>query len=63
MPLTRPWDARFLPHPPPGERVYLDQVEGRVQVRLASGWDGEPIPGMSPERLQQVNTPEIRRVR
>jgi hypothetical protein len=63
LPLDQVWDARFLPHPPPDQRVYLDQVEDHVRTRLITGWDGQPIPGMSPDRLQQVNSPEYRRVR
>lgn len=55
-----PFDARFLPHPAPEDRVYLDDLRNQVQDRLDLGWDGQPIPGLSPERLQQINTLERR---
>lgn len=54
------FDARFLPHPPLERREYLDQVVERVQERLDHGWDGQPIPGLTEQRLQTINTPERR---
>lgn len=56
------FDARFLPHPADDERVYLADLEQRVEARLAAGWDGQPIPGLAPERLQIINTPAFRRI-
>lgn len=55
------YDHRFLPNPPVGKRVYLDELIDRVETRLDAGWDGQPIPGVSRERLQKVNTLEWRR--
>jgi hypothetical protein len=49
------FDARFLPHPDPEYRLYLDELRQRVADQLAVGWDGEPIMGISFDRLQQVN--------
>lgn len=57
------YDARFLPHAPAGDRFDLDTLLGTIQARVARGWDGQPIPGLSPERLRQINTPEARSVR
>lgn len=57
------YDARFLPHAPIGERLELREVVATIQDRVARGWDGQPIPGLSPERLRQINTPEARSVR
>lgn len=54
------FDARFLPHPAPEDRVYLDDLRERVADRLDAGWDGQPIPGLSAERLQLLNTPAVR---
>ncbi len=55
------YDARFLPHPAPENRLYLDDLEARIEARLDTGWDGKPIPGLSPERLEQINTRARRR--
>jgi hypothetical protein len=55
-----PYDARFLPHPEPAERVYLDDLRTQVESRLAVGWDGQPIPGANTVKLEAVNTPERR---
>lgn len=56
---TVPWDqrfdARFVPNPPVAERVSVTSFEQRVQARVAAGWDGTPIPGMSPVKLRQIN--------
>lgn len=56
MSKSTPYDARFLPHPAPEDRVYLDDLREQVQHRLDLGWDGQPIPGITAERLQQINT-------
>lgn len=57
---TESYDHRFLPHPPADQRIYLDSLREQVQRRLDVGWDGQPVPGLSRERLQQVNTLERR---
>lgn len=54
------FDHRFLAHPPEEERVYLDEVLDRVETRLDGGWGGEPVPGIAPEKLREINTPERR---
>lgn len=55
------YDARFLPHPVASERVYVDDLEARIDTRLDAGWDGVAIPGLSADRLRAVNTPERRK--
>ncbi len=50
------FDHRFLPHPAPEHRLYVDDLRERVQQQLDTGWNGQPIPGISLERLQQLNT-------
>lgn len=57
------FDHRFIPHPPQERRVYLSDMVERVEKRLASGWDGVHIPGISDEDLAEINTPERRHVR
>lgn len=54
------FDARFIPHPSPADRVYLDDLLAQVHDRLDRGWDGQPIPGISPEKLETINTLERR---
>lgn len=51
----RDFDARFLPHPAPADRISMENLGARVERRVESGWDGKPIPGISPERLRQIN--------
>lgn len=50
------YDARFIPFPPVAERVTLRTFEARVRARVAAGWDGKPIPGISAEQLRAINT-------
>lgn len=52
----RYYDHRFLPHPPADQRIYLSDVEDIVNARVVQGWDGQPIPGTSLERLERINT-------
>lgn len=59
-PTGQTFDARFLPHPAPEKRVYLDTLLERVEARLDAGWDGKAIPGISAERLQTINTADRR---
>ena len=57
-PSSRPgwkFDHRFLRHPSPEDRVYVDVLRSQVLARLDEGWDGEPIPGISNERLAEIN--------
>ena len=55
VPYTKPYDARFIPHPPVEERIHLSDLEAAVLQRVGIGWDGQPIPGMSADRLRQIN--------
>jgi len=54
------YDGRFLPPPPEGSRVYLDDVIDTVETHLDAGWDGQAIPGISADKLVKINTPERR---
>lgn len=55
------FDARFIPHVQPEDRLYLNDLVNRIESRLDTGWDGKPIPGLSAERLQTINTRERRK--
>jgi len=54
------YDARFLPHPAPEDRQYLSQLRQQVSDRLAKPWDGQPIPGIDPDHLREINAVERR---
>jgi hypothetical protein len=49
------YDHRFIPHPDPAARVFLSDVVGLVETRVEQGWDGEPIPGKSQQRLLEMH--------
>ncbi len=55
VPQDQPYDARFIPHPPAHLRTSFESVEGQIRARVALGWDGQPIPGISAERLRSIN--------
>src|SRR5262245_3132716 len=52
-----PYDARFLPHPAPESRLYLDDLRSRVVARLSQPWDGAALPGIDHARLAEINAP------
>jgi len=56
---TVPWgqayDARFVPNPPADQRLGLEDLRSTVRARVAAGWDGKAIPGVSPQKLRQIN--------
>ncbi len=49
------YDARFLPLPPAAQQVTLQAMENSVRTRATLGWDGQPIPGISNDRLRTIN--------
>jgi hypothetical protein len=49
------YDHNFIPHPAVADRVYVADLETQVQNRVATGWDGQPIPGASDTRLREIN--------
>jgi len=51
----RPYDHRFIPHPPIQNRVYLSDFKTRVFDQLDRGWDGKSIPGADSAKLRQIN--------
>ncbi len=55
MPFGVEYDARFLPLPKNGTQLRLSDLEDQVRERVESGWDGNPIPGASQERLARIN--------
>ena len=56
VPYAQNFDARFIPHPPAAERIRMEEMEAFVLNRVAVGWDGQPIPGISQERLREINS-------
>ncbi len=54
------YDARFLPHPQMAYREDLDGMIERIRARVAEGWDGHAIPGLSSDRLTEINQLERR---
>lgn len=54
-PLEREYDPRFLPLPAEADRLPVADLEAAIAARVRAGWDGEPIPGTSLERLARVN--------
>lgn len=49
------FDHRFIPHPKPEHRVYFNDMVDRIEARVAEGWDGKPVPGVSMEKLREIN--------
>jgi len=54
LPSDQPYDARFLPLPPTDQRIAATDFEASVSARVTHGWDGQPIPGTSLERLRAI---------
>jgi hypothetical protein len=59
---TSTFDHRFIPHPTPVQRFYLDDLRQTVSETMATGWMGQEIPGLSPLQLEQRNTSVRRRL-
>jgi len=57
------YDGQYLPHPSAERRVYLDDLVEGIEAHLAIGWDGNPIPGLTEDKLRAINTPERRSAR
>jgi hypothetical protein len=55
LPSDKPYDARFLPLPPADQRIAATDFERTVTARVTQGWDGQPIPGASNERLRAID--------
>lgn len=55
VPYTQVYDARFIPNPAPALRLSLASVQEQIEDRVALGWDGQPIPGATPEHLRAIN--------
>lgn len=55
QPLDRPYDHRFIPLPSAEQRVLFEDFVQQVEDRVELGWDGQPIPGISPDKLMLRN--------
>jgi hypothetical protein len=53
----RDFDHRFIPLPPEKQRMSVDMFESQIEAYVLDGWDGQPIPGVSLEKLEAINTP------
>lgn len=51
----RDFDHRFIPLPPKKNRVPAEDFEQKIQEAVDNGWDGQPIPGVSLEKLERIN--------
>ena len=49
------YDGRFAPLPPAEGRVTLETLEQSIEASVAQGWDGAVVPGVSLERLREIN--------
>ncbi len=56
------YDHRFIPAPDMEHRIYLEDLLNVVETRLQTGWDGQPIPGISPTELTRINSIDRRRI-
>lgn len=58
----RAYDHRFIPLPPAHKMLFLSDFEQSIAERIELGWDGQPIPGASNERLRTINRlqPEVK---
>ena len=54
----RTFDHRFIPLPQKSKRVRASDFEAQVKRRVAAGWDGKSIPGISDEELKQKSSPQ-----
>ena len=53
----RTFDHRFIPLPEKSRRVRAVDFEAQIKQRVAAGWDGKSIPGISDEELRQKSAP------
>ena len=51
----RDFDHRFIPLPPKKNRVSTEEFEQTIDEAVDNGWDGQPIPGVSLEKLERIN--------
>ena len=56
---ARAYDHRFIPLPSAAERRFLNDFVDDIEARVQAGWDGQPIPGTSNERLERINRKEV----
>ena len=59
VPYEKAYDARFIPAPPIAERVAFESFEQQILDQVALGWDGQPIPGISADRLRTINPLQV----
>ena len=52
---SQKFDHRFIPLPQKQDRISTEIFEDQIWSGLDNGWDGNPIPGVSSEKLQRIN--------
>ncbi|MEL6348044.1 MAG: hypothetical protein AAFV53_33360 [Myxococcota bacterium] len=55
VPVRMDYDHRFLPLPAEADRVEIYDFEDQIRERMLLGWDGNPIPGVSNEKLRRIS--------
>ena len=53
---TTDFDHRFIPLPAEADRVNTIDFEEHILTRVQTSWDGQPIPVVSTEKLERINT-------
>ena len=53
----RNFDHRFIPLPPEKQRMPISVFEEQIETFVQDGWDGQAIPGVSLEKLKEINQP------
>ena len=56
---AKAYDHRFIPLPNAADRRFLTDFVHDIETRVEAGWDGQPIPGTSNERLERINRKEV----
>ena len=59
---SQKFDHRFIPLPPKNNRVPTQMFEEQIWTGIENGWDGNPIPGVSSEKLQRINSVQHKKV-
>ena len=53
---SQKFDHRFIPLPTKENRVSTQSFEEQIWSGIENGWDGNPISGVSSEKLQRINS-------
>ena len=59
---SQKFDHRFIPLPSKDSRVTTQVFEEQIWSGIENGWDGNPIPGVSGEKLQKINSVQHKKI-